>query len=433
MFYIIETKEQLQKLNPTKSCFIDLVTLSEEAHPKLTSPCVIYYNDFEKGYILPLKHSEAFSLELLDILEFLKNKDKIYLLDSKWHSYFLPLPNIVDVNQTMLDQMGKLQDNDCFTPLHLDFYNKFKYQEEVNSIIPISKHYERCECLFEAIKPFIEKEQDLAWKNEFHSAYKWVEENGIKIDEKLFDKYFEPNWKARSVRDGRIYTYYNLYNITSRPTNAYNGINFLAFNKDNGSRRAFIPQNDVFVEFDFDGYHLRLIANMIGLSITSEESAHVILGRQYFNKDELTAEEYEESKKITFRQLYNGIEPEYKNIELFGNVDELIQAAWSEYKRQGFLLLPNNRKIKIENATPQKLFNYYVQCLETVNNIKKLSKLKNLLKNKKSKVVLVVYDSILVDFNKLDGRETLDSIKQVLEEDGYKVKVRVGSNYSFNN
>lgn len=76
----------------------------------------------------------------------------------------------------------------------------------------------------------------------------------------FFDKYFEPSWKARSISKGKIYSYYNLYNITSRPTNAFNGLNFLAFNKENSSKTAFIPSNDRFIELDFDGYHPRLIA-----------------------------------------------------------------------------------------------------------------------------------------------------------------------------
>ena len=71
------------------------------------------------------------------------------------------------------------------------------------------------------------------------------------MDEKLFDKYFETPWKDRSLRNSRVYSSYNLYNITSRPTNAFNSINFLAFNKENGSRAAFIPKNDAFVEFDW--------------------------------------------------------------------------------------------------------------------------------------------------------------------------------------
>jgi hypothetical protein len=60
-----------------------------------------------------------------------------------------------------------------------------------------------------------------------------------------------------------------------------------------------------------------------------------------------------------------------------------------------------------------------------------MRKLKELLKDKSSKVVLVVYDSILVDFSKDDERETLDKIKDILQEDNYLVKVQLGKTYDF--
>ena len=431
MYYVVETKEQLDKLPKTEKCFIDLVALSEETHPLLTSPCVLYYNDFEKGYIIPISHSEGFLLSLDEIQNFLFDVPKVYLLDKKWHSYYLYLPQAVDLYFNILDKDSEIKDIQCYTPVHLDFHNKFKYLEDVNTLVPISKHYEKCECMFEAVRSYVGREDNLEWQNNYIKAYKWVEEQGITVDERVFDKFFEPTWKARSMKKNKIYTSYNLFNITSRPTNAFNGINFLAFNKENGSRAAFVPENDVFVEFDFDGYHVRLIANMLGSELPINDSVHMILGRQYFGKEELTPEEYQESKKITFRQLYNGIEPEYKHIELFNHIDELIQAAWLEYKRQGYLKLPNGRNIKVENANPQKLFNYYVQCLETVNNTKKLISLRELFKGKKSRVVLVVYDSILIDYSADDGKGFLKQIKDVLEEGGYRVKAQKGDNYNF--
>jgi len=431
MYFVVETEEQLSKLTLPEKCFIDLVSLSEETHPTLTSPCVLYYNDFEKGYIIPINHSEAFSISSEKVQEFLKDIPVVYLLDKKWHSYFLDLPQAIDLYFTVLDVDGDIKDFQCYTNVHLDFNNKFKYSAEANTLVPISKHYEKCECMFEAVKPYIGRESNTEWQSKYVEAYKWVEEQGLAVDERVFDKFFEPVWKGRSVINNVIYTSYNLYNITSRPTNAFNGINFLAFNKENGSRAAFIPQNDAFVEFDFDGYHVRLIANMLGLKIPTDDSIHMILGRQYFGKEELTPEEYQESKKITFRQLYNGVEDQYKHIELFDHIDELIQAAWSEYKRQGHLKLPNGRKIRIENANPQKLFNYYVQCLETVNNVKKLIALKELLQDKKSKVILVVYDSILIDYSAEDEKGLLMQIKNILESDGYRIKAQKGYNYDF--
>jgi hypothetical protein len=430
MYYIVETEEQLAKLPKVDKCFIDLITLSEDTHPNLTSPCVLYYNDFEKGYILPFNHTEGFSLNLEKVKELLLTPT-VYLFDKKWHSYFLDLPNAIDVNQIILDQENILLDFHCFTNVHNDFYNKLRYSEEVNTLVPISKHYERCECMFEAIRPYLGKEQNLPWINAYTEAYKWVEEQGIGVDEKLFDKHFEPTWKARSIKNGIIYTKYNLYNITSRPTSAFNGINFLALTKDNHSRAAFVPKNDVFIEFDFDGYHPRLIANMLNIELPTDRSIHEVLGQQYFGKDELTPEEYQESKKITFRQLYNGVEDQYKGIELFKQIADFIKKMYADYKEKGYIVLPNGRLLKQNDFSPQKLFNYYVQCLETVNNVKKLTRLKELFKDRKSKVVLVVYDSILIDYSSQEEKGFLTQIKNVLEEDGYRVKAQKGPNYDF--
>jgi hypothetical protein len=431
MYFIIETEEQLSQLPKPEKCFIELMSMSEHTHPALTTPCVLYYNDFEKGYIIPINHSEAFSLSIDQIQTFLRGIPKIYLLDKKWHSYFLDLPSGIDLYFTLLDIEGKITDTQCYTPVHLDYYEKFKYSPVVNNYIPISKHYERCECMFETVKDYVGRESNAEWQNKYTEVYKWVEEQGILVDEKLFDKYFETPWKGRSLRDSRVYSSYNLYNITSRPTNAFNSINFLAFNKENGSRTAFIPENDAFVEFDFDGYHLRLIANKMGTEVPQDESIHEYLGKQYFEKDELTPEEYQEAKKITFRQMYNGVEDEYKHIEFFEDVAIAVDTMWTTYKVNSFLELPNRRRLVLENANPQKLFNYYIQCLETVNNVKKLDKLKSYLQDKQSKVLLVVYDSILIDYSASDGKGTLSHIKDILETDRFKVKAKKSNNYNF--
>jgi hypothetical protein len=208
MYFIIETEEQLDKLPKANKCFIDIVALSEDAHPSLTVPSVLYYNDFEKGYIIPINHTEGFSLDFEKVKALLSDKSEVYVLDKKWHSYFIHQDtlNVIDVYSIMLNEEGKIEDLNCYTNVHRDFYHKHKYLESVNSIIPISKHYERCECMFEAIKPYVNKVKNLQWFHDYTTVYKWVEEQGIKIDEKKFDKYYEPTWKANSIKDGKIYT-----------------------------------------------------------------------------------------------------------------------------------------------------------------------------------------------------------------------------------
>jgi len=53
------------------------------------------------------------------------------------------------------------------------------------------------------------------------------------------------------------------------------------------------------------------------------------------------------------------------------------------------------------------------------------------LVNRKSNIILYTYDSILVDYHKDDGKETLVEIKRLLEEPfGFKVTTKYGKNYN---
>ena len=92
MYFIVENIDQFKKLNIKDECFVQLVTGNDRFHPKLTYASLLYYNDGEKGYIFPFKHSESFSLDFEAVHSFLKSHKKVYLLDKKFHSYFLDLP-----------------------------------------------------------------------------------------------------------------------------------------------------------------------------------------------------------------------------------------------------------------------------------------------------------------------------------------------------
>ena len=58
-----------------------------------------------------------------------------------------------------------------------------------------------------------------------------------------------------------------------------------------------------------------------------------------------------------------------------------------------------------------------------------ISKLDKLLENKKSKLILYVYDSFLFDFSKEDGKETFIKIKEIISKN-YPVKLKIGENYN---
>jgi hypothetical protein len=432
MYFIVETQDQLCQLSPKDNCFIQVIPSSDRYHPTLSRCSLVYYNDGTKGYIFPINHSEGFSLEIAQIESFINAHKKIYLLDRKFHSYFLNVENSVDVNFIRVDQGIEESKIECDTLLHRDFNQKYS-TGWINEIIPIVKHYEKCEDLYNKIEPLFELEADYSILNKSTDAYKWVETQGIKVDtQKLKDAYKNDNIKY-GVKDDMAYTYYNMYNITGRPTNSFNSINFVAIPKTQEFRDCFIPENDFMVEFDFDAYHLRLIAKAVEYEFpNSDTSIHEQLGKFYFEKDQLTEEEYSKSKEITFKQLYGGIEDRYKNIEFFTKLDSFIESLHSTYKKQGSIKLPTGKLLRrSEDMNKLKLFNYWVQNLETKVNTEKILDIKDYIESAKCKtrLILITYDAFLFDYSIQDGKQFLIDIKNIMQKDGYGVKLKRGTSY----
>ena len=300
------------------------------------------------------------------------------------------------------------------------FYNKFRKVTEINKIIPISKHFEINENAFESIEHILE----LPLPDGFHfynntatNVFYLIEQQGIGINYEPFLEKFSPRDPLYNIKDNKVLTYYNLYNATSRPTNAYNSVNFAAIPKSEEHRNCFIPSNDYFVEFDFDGYHLRLLCDQIGYELTPE-SAHKQLAKHYFGTQDITDEQYKEAKQINFQAIYGKIPAEHKDLEVFKLIQEFIDNMWSVYQEIGVVCNPQSGKPftkDLKNMHPAKLMNYMMQSLETSNNILILKEVLRYLQNKKTKIALYTYDAILFDFDKEDGKETLKELQIILE------------------
>ena len=75
--------------------------------------------------------------------------------------------------------------------------------------------------------------------------------------------------------------------------------------------------------------------------------------------------------------------------------------------------------------------NYVMQSLETSRNIVVLKKLLKYLQTKKKTISLYTYDSIIMDFDKEDGKDTLENIKSIMEEGGkYPVSFKYSKDLS---
>jgi hypothetical protein len=429
MFYIIEKQDQLDQLHIGEDTFIHIIPTNENYHPALQDISLIYVRWIKghKGYILCVNHSESLSLSITDILAKLSKVNNLYTLDKKavLHHFSTLSPQLIDVQ--LVSSYYTLQNiniEQYESKVETDFKRKY-YTEVPSTLIPIAKHYEKYENIYDHIEQTINKISEnldeYAFLNHYVAPLFYnIEKQGIKLDKEPFIKYFStlPNPKF-SVSKGKIYTQYNLNTLTGRPSNAFNGINFAALNKTNGERAAFIPENDKFVEIDFKAYHPTIIARLAGYEFTG--NIYEQLSQQFPGSTPETI------KELVFQQLYGGVRKDFQDKPFFKQVNDYTNQLWSSADNgvRGAQFGKQFTKSIIENPTPQKLLNYIVQNTETIFNIVQFSAVINLLKDKKTKIILYTYDSILLDYD--SSENLLDSITSLLK---FNHSTKSGQNYA---
>ena len=438
MFYIIETDEQIQLVKNLgrKGGYVEVISSNDNYHPLLTSTVAVYLRplDYHEGYIIPINHDEGLNLDKNCVYDILKEYTTLYTLDKKQLMYHFILPSVIDLSllysMTNYNRLELARSNSTCNW----YYNRFYQFKQINAIIPISKLFEKCEDNYNTVHRILQ----YAIPNGFDfynktatSVFFMIERAGLRIIHEQFLQLFKPNNEAYSIEDNIVYTSYNLYNTTSRPTNAFNSINFAAIPKAPEFRKTIIPQNDVFVEMDFDGYHLRLLCEQIGYLLT-DESAHIQLARLYFGKDEIAEDEYAKAKQINFHAIYGKIPPEYAFLDVFEKIQNYIDRLWQHFQEKGYVEDPISGKrftSELKEMHPQKLMNYMMQSLETSRNILILKDVLMFLQDKKSKLALYTYDAFVFDFDKSDGKDTLESLEKIMNQGGkYPIKFKYSNN-----
>ena len=370
----------------------------------------IYIINTSSEYVIPVNHSDkVFSV---DSLQFINN-------DMCKYTYSTGITNSVNIDALhYMTNLHNIKKDDLYTSAHMHFYNKYWKLDNVNDVIPVLKHVEYCSKIRDIVLD-IRQNKSMSGFDEYNKkvipAFKSIENNGI------------------ATYNGMEYTKYNLWSITGRPSNAFGGVNYAALNKEDGTREKFISRfnKGKLVEFDFDAYHLRLIAEMINYKFAGG-SIHTYLGKYYFGKDLITKDEYNESKAVTFKILYGGVPKEFENIPFFSKVKQYIFELWDIYKRKGYIETPIfKRKVHAENLKgrdikPQTLFNYMIQAMETEQNVLIIESIQEMLTDYQTKLVLYTYDALLFDLHP-DETSLLKDIQDMMI---YPVKCKTGHNYN---
>jgi hypothetical protein len=439
MFYVVESQDQLEELARAdlKEVFLEIIAQSDKIHPVLSQPCLVYIKPISKrkGYILPVNHSEAFNLSYSDIYDKILSKiDIAYVIDAKKALYYnLPCRHVYGLKLALMLFNGTVLDESNYnTEAHNHIYRKHPSKIDINRIIPIAKHYEKWQSLYDELikyKNYCDTKDFIFYNQGCSHVFYIVESAGIKIDFNELQEHYTIPFPDFSIRDSIIYGYYNLYTLTGRPANSFNGINFNAINKTDDTRKALLPQNDLFFEFDYDSYHIKLLCELVGYKF-EEDNVHDHFCKIYYPGQEITEDLYDQSKQTTFHLLYiDKIPQKYESIPFFKMVKEYKNMLWDNYKTSGKIkAIISGRNLRgIETKT--QILPYILQNYETEKNVIILKRLFTFLSDKKSYLVNYSYDSFLIDFNKEDGKQALVEIKNILESLGMSVSVKTGYNY----
>jgi hypothetical protein len=413
MYWLIEDQQKIEILCRIKYqvAYVEVISTSHNLHPIENDICALYIRprDDSKGYIIPINHSETINSTIENCLKVLNSIEYIYVRDRKEFLHYFPIKHCSQPSPSPNTYIPQL------TQAHTHIYNKYPNSTNLNTIVPIVKHYEICEQNFAnfnsiRINPFY---------NKAALVFNQLERAGIKIDQTKFEQYYDK--EANEF----IYTQYNLNTLTTRPSNTFGGINFSTLNKDNGERECFIPRNDVFIEMDISAYHPTLLANLLEYDFDCND-IHMDFAQMY-------GVDYGKAKEITFKQLYGGIWKEYRDLEFFQKVQAYVDDLWDTFNYGGYIKCPISDhkfiKSEMEDMNPQKLLNYVLQNLETANNVLILWDIFKILRGKNTKLVLYVYDSFLLDFDK-NETEVIEQIKQVFNKYKLQIKIKTGTNYN---
>ena len=420
MYWLIEDLEQLKVFYNSgyKEAFVEVIPFNNFEHPTQNKVSAVYIRPLQanKGYMLCSKHSETLGIELRHIKAILKKFDKLYCRDKKELLHYFPLKSLWDISPPPNTYIRPT------TQTHDIFYNKHRNNREINIIIPIVKHYETCERTYDDLRVNIGKNTnyDTFFNSKTTLVFNAIERNGIRVHKPTFEGYFHP------IEGEFAYSQYNLKTLTTRPSNRFNGVNYAALNKEDGSRKSFIPRNEKFIEIDITAYHPTISSHLVDFEF-SDSDIHSSFAKMY-------GVDREKAKELTFKQLYGGVFKQYRELPFFRRIQSYIDNTWQTFQKTGEIEAKISGykfyRDSLDNMNPQKLFNYILQNYETSQNILILWDILSILRGKKSKLVLYTYDSFLIDLSE-EERGLVEDVQKIFENYKLNTKIKYGSSYDF--
>ena len=410
------------------------------SHPCETECSVffIYGMKNKKTTYVSFTHQDAshFITKEQLIFDLLSLKNKKWVFDKKECLQMIPLSDLNDIDLYLHLWMNEITNKEKYeTVVHKFIKRKKRGLKNLNDVIPLLKHKEMFETMCENFSEMFDIDDGYKKENSIViETLAELESNGIYVNKTCFGQFF----KAVIPNDNLVHSQYHIYTSTGRPSNNFAEVNYAALNIENGCRNCFVSRYDTdgkMILIDYSAFHPRIICNLIKFPLDINIDIYKYLGELYFNRDMVNDFDIAESKKLTFKQLYGGVEEKFEHIKYFARIKSFIETNWQNFIHDGFILTPLFKrritKEHIKDANPNKLFNYILQATETEVAIPAINEVNKYLRDKKTKAVLYTYDSILFDFHKDDGGKILNDVITIMKmNDSFPVKVYMGDSYA---
>jgi len=131
-----------------------------------------------------------------------------------------------------------------------------------------------------------------------------------------------------------------------------------------------------------------------------------------------------------FQNIYGTITSEFMGHPFFQTVQAMIDTLYEQYENESEVKSWFYEKIfrDIQDVTPNKLFNYFLQSLETEYNVRKIKTILPHLKHKKSVFMMYLYDAFIFDIHP-DEMDLVNVLHSAFETDNMSVKIYVGDTF----
>jgi hypothetical protein len=196
-------------------------------------------------------------------------------------------------------------------------------------------------------------------------------------------------------------------------------------NKKDGTRDKIRSrfEGGKIVQFDYDAFHIKLLAKILDYQFDYHPYEQI--------RDELGIDmDYDQFKGKVFQNIYGTITSEFMNHPFFQTVQSMIDTMYEQYQSEGVVKSWFYEKLfrDIQDATPNKVFNYVLQSLETEYNVRKIKTILPHLKGKQSVFMMYLYDAFIFDIHP-DEMDLIDILHRAFETDNMSVKIYTGDSF----